>query len=102
MDNKNTLDRYQGINSFYRCPEVELFDEKEWSLIMRKYNLTIREIEVVHMILKGFSYNNISKRFNIEPSTVKVHLRNVYKKVNVNSRMMLVLTFIDYAKRCNN
>lgn len=54
------------------------------------HNLTEREIEVVELILGGFSNKEISKILFVSETTIKKHLYNVYKKFNIKSRTQLV------------
>ncbi|GLI35203.1 response regulator transcription factor [Desulforhabdus amnigena] len=56
--------------------------------------LTDREIEVVKMIAQGARNTEIAERLFISESTVKRHLYNIFKKLNIESRTQLAL----YAK----
>ena len=46
-------------------------------------NLSPREHEVVQYMCKGLTNDEIAKATNIKTSTVKAHLKSVYKKLNV-------------------
>lgn len=48
--------------------------------------LSQREIDTVKLILSGKSNKEIAIVFNIELSTVKTHVNNIYTKLKVNSR----------------
>lgn len=52
--------------------------------------LTTRENEIVRAYCNGFTYQEISASFFISPNTVKTHLKNVYKKLGVNSKVELL------------
>lgn len=52
----------------------------------RKMRLTTREFEVLQKISKGFTSKEISEIENISYHTVTTHVRNIYKKLSVNSR----------------
>jgi DNA-binding NarL/FixJ family response regulator len=52
--------------------------------------LTPREIEVVSMVAKGFSNKEIGSHLCIAEGTVKIHLHNIYEKLNINRRAELV------------
>jgi len=48
--------------------------------------LTPREGEVLHLIAKGLSYQRIAEALSISPNTVTTHIKQIYRKLAVNSR----------------
>jgi two-component system nitrate/nitrite response regulator NarL len=56
----------------------------------RRLLLTTREQEVLTLMSEGKSAPVIGKVLNIEAATVKVHLRNLYKKLEVQDRAAAV------------
>jgi len=54
------------------------------------FSLTKREIEVLNQISQGLDYNQISENLFISPSTVRKHIENIYKKLQVNNKMKAV------------
>jgi LuxR family transcriptional regulator, maltose regulon positive regulatory protein len=52
--------------------------------------LSEREVEVLHLIADGFSNSEIAQRLYLSMNTVKGHTRNIYAKLNVNSRTQAV------------
>lgn len=48
--------------------------------------LTPRERQVLNAIAKGFSYREIANLLGISEQTVPVHIRNIYRKLEVKSR----------------
>lgn len=53
--------------------------------------LTPREIKLVKLVARGFSNKLIAEELYITEGTVKVHLHNVYDKLQVKSRVALTL-----------
>jgi len=51
--------------------------------------LTIREADVVRLVCEGLSNKSIGRKLNLSEGTVKIHLHNVYRKLEVNNRTTL-------------
>ena len=58
---------------------------------MDNNQFSLREKEVVELLLDGKSNKQIALALGISESTVEYHLKNVYKKLQVNSRTAAVL-----------
>lgn len=52
--------------------------------------ITKRENEVIDQILLGYTNKNISEKLFISESTVKKHIHNIFKKLDIKSRWELV------------
>lgn len=50
-----------------------------------------RESEVLELLCEGYNYKNIAAALFISPNTVRFHLKNIYRKLHVNSRHEAVL-----------
>ena len=53
--------------------------------------ITKKESAVLELLTKGLDNKEIATKLNITELTVKTHLRNIYKKLNVKNRTQLVL-----------
>lgn len=58
-----------------------------------KLPITKREKEVFRYVLDGFSNAEISNRLSISAHTVKNHLTNIFKKLNVTDRVQAMAMF---------
>lgn len=54
-------------------------------------NLSIRELELVVLLNQGLTYEQIATNCFISKNTVKSHLKSIYAKYNVTSRINLLL-----------
>ncbi len=66
---------------------IKRFNSKKQDFIVKIDNpLSERELEVLRLIEKGMSYGEVSEILGITWHTVTAHLRNVYRKLQVNSK----------------
>ncbi|WP_322029114.1 LuxR C-terminal-related transcriptional regulator [Paraburkholderia sp. J76] len=52
--------------------------------------LSARELEVLNHVARGLSNKEIGRTLKLAPETVKWHLKNIFEKLNVNSRIEAV------------
>lgn len=57
----------------------------------REFGLTPREVEVISMVVVGYSNAGIADRCHISEQTVKHHLGSIFSKLGVTSRLELAL-----------
>ncbi|MEM7087593.1 MAG: response regulator transcription factor [Bacteroidota bacterium] len=53
-------------------------------------SLSKREVEVLEQLSKALSYTAIAKNLFLSPSTVRKHIENIYKKLQVHSKIEAV------------
>lgn len=56
----------------------------------RPQELTIREKEILHLVNSGMLNKEIAHELSISTSTVKSHVNNIFKKLNVKKRIDLM------------
>jgi DNA-binding CsgD family transcriptional regulator len=61
--------------------------------------LTKREIEIVQHLLRGHSSQSIALLLDVSPATVKVHRKNVYRKLGISSQSALFSIFLQSVAR---
>ena len=57
--------------------------------------LTDRECDIAHLILKGHSSRSAALKLNISAETIKAHRRNIYKKLDLQSQAGLFSLFLN-------
>jgi DNA-binding NarL/FixJ family response regulator len=79
----------------FKRPAGVLLDEKQWLYLKERYHMTPRELQVAILVCRGFSNEEVTKALKIKYGTVKTHLRNIYRRVRVKSKITLLLRFIE-------
>jgi two-component system nitrate/nitrite response regulator NarL len=51
--------------------------------------LTDRERQIMRLVSEGLSNKEIGRRLNLADGTIKVHLHNIYQKLEINNRTVL-------------
>ena len=64
--------------------------EERLNAFVQKYELSLRETEVLNLIRKGASNGEISAKLFISENTVKFHVRNILKKTGCSNRTELL------------
>lgn len=55
-----------------------------------------RELQVLQLLADGFSYEDLAKKLNLSIDGVRYHIRNIYQKLGVNSRIDAIREGIRY------
>lgn len=85
--------------------EVILSDSIKDLLVEREHrqdpmdSLTEREMDVLRLIATGLSNKQIAGQLFISEETVKVHIRNLLRKLNVHSRVAATVLYFEYNGR---
>lgn len=53
-------------------------------------SLSSREIDVLEQLSNGLNYNKIAENLIVSPSTVRKHIENIYKKLQVHNKIEAV------------
>lgn len=71
------------------CSALEKLLQGESGRLEAAQVLTPREIEIVKQVAIGLHNTEVAKRLFISEGTVKIHLHNIYEKLNLDSRIKL-------------
>ncbi|CAI2718919.1 helix-turn-helix transcriptional regulator [Nitrospina watsonii] len=66
-----------------------LAPQSQAAYAMNRAQLTVRETEVACLVCDGFSDKDIAQRLFISPNTVNNHLKQIFKKMGVHTRVQL-------------
>ena len=72
---------------------TQLSEDETYSFddLLKEYKLTKREIEVAHVLIENTgTYKMIANELNISENTAKTHIKNIYSKLGINSRVELI------------
>jgi len=59
--------------------------------MVNEYSFSLREQDVIELLLQGKSNKQIAQALGISTSTVEFHLKNIYAKLQVNTKIEAVL-----------
>ena len=79
-----------NITQLMAPPATESSQEHRIKELAAEFSLSARETEIVMLIARGFTTDNVAKKLVISPYTVNTHIRHVYKKTNVHSQQELM------------
>lgn len=76
-----------------------LDEEQLMKLFSDKYGLTLKERELLPLLLAGENNQSISEKSYISISTVKVHLHNIYQKLGVERRGQVAGRYTEFCRQ---
>lgn len=94
----HTTEKVPKNNSSDGTDEILLLSKKQWIYVQSQYSLTPRERQIAELVCQGLRNGKIAKYLNIKPGTVKTHIRNIYRKVKVKSKIAMLLKFVTEAR----
>ena len=72
---------------------INYFSEKNTAGNTQTDQLTAREREVSLLLIDGKTYKQVAYHLHISPDTVRQHIKNIYKKLQINCRVELIREF---------
>ena len=79
-----------ALDNYYKEHPLQPESEVDLDRFFSQHNISKREQEIIHLILKGKSNRDIEDELYISLRTVKNHIYNIYKKIGVKSRWQLI------------
>lgn len=65
-------------------------------------SLTQSELKVYDLVVQGYNVKEMNKRLNLKESTIKSYLKSIFKKLNVHSKVELIITYGSIYNSLNN
>ena len=82
--------RAVGAGLVWMPPELQAEIAAQWGTPSAR-QLTGREVEIVHYVAIGLRNSEIATRLSIAEPTVKTHLNNIFKKLELRDRVGLAV-----------
>jgi DNA-binding NarL/FixJ family response regulator len=64
--------------------------------VRRNFGLSSREMQVIALIVAGYTNKDLARKLGISENTAKHHLTNIFDKLGVSNRLELVLYAVDH------
>ncbi|MGB5557723.1 MAG: LuxR C-terminal-related transcriptional regulator [Paracoccaceae bacterium] len=92
------MNRRHFADDNYAGPTTGVQAGNEIDLALHRFGagtLTDREREIAILVLKGHSSKSIANATDIAPGTVKIHRKNIYRKLKISSQSELFAMFLN-------
>jgi DNA-binding CsgD family transcriptional regulator len=80
---------YIYLKKYYREHPAWPEEDAELREVFSKYNISQREEEIIRLVSKGKSNQEISNALYISLQTVKHHIHSIYRKLSIKNRVQL-------------
>ena len=92
-----TGNRWHGLASRFdaRLEHAPRIDGSQQAPRRDNQSLTPREKAIIELVLQGHSSESIGLRLGVATGTVKVHRRNIYRKLGISSQTQLMSHYLE-------
>ncbi len=104
-DKTPDIDKLKEVSSMIRRLIEPLYDfqtstfySKCTQVDYEMSRLTEKEREIVHRVIRGMSYKEVAKELHISINTLKTHMKNIFSKYGVSSKLELNNTLLMHKK----
>jgi len=84
----------ENVSDLVKALKDEKLERED--LPLRRFGLTQRELEIVTLVVAGYTNPDIAQRFSISLQTVKHHISNIFDKTGVSNRLELALFAVNH------
>jgi DNA-binding NarL/FixJ family response regulator len=79
-----------------RChDDCSLFSDQAWTALRDSLKLSAREVEITRYIFSDCKEKVIAEELQLSPHTVRTYCERLYRKLNVNSRVEMVVSIFN-------
>ena len=94
----DNVENNHNPSSNVRLP-VRILDDTQWLFIRKSFRMSPRELIVAKFVCGGLSNEEIATRLGIKTATIKTHLRNIYRRIRVQRKLDMLLTFLEQGSK---
>ena len=66
-----------------------------WRAVREAIELTPRQVEVLKLVSRGYSNEEIAQRLDVRPNTVKFHLSEIFRRLGVRNRIEAIASLAE-------
>ncbi len=77
----------------------ELFSTARWQQLGKHLGLTPRQLAVSRLACKGLKTDTIAARLDLSPHTIRMHLRGLFERLDVQERVGMVVRLVDAERK---
>ncbi len=75
---------------------IVITEERSLTDFQKMYNITTRQMEIIHLVVSGLSNIEIAEQLIISERTVENHLFNIYNRIGIDNKIELMKTAAKY------
>lgn len=87
---RNYFTKEKAVTGLSSEPPADEQTEAFLRCLSSEYNITGRELEILLLVIDGNTNQEIGNQLFISPNTVKNHISNIYRKLEVRNRYELI------------
>jgi DNA-binding CsgD family transcriptional regulator len=80
---------YRFYQNYLNSTRKDSSWNKSNEVMLKQFHLTKRELEITTLFFNGSDNDTISNQLSISPHTLKKHIQNIYRKLNITNKWEL-------------
>jgi DNA-binding NarL/FixJ family response regulator len=73
---------------------VMLFTPECWSRLQQRFRLSCRQTQICKLVCEGYANKQIAGELGVTLDTIRMHLKEVFRKMEVRTRVDLVVSLV--------